>query len=312
MIGLQLIDLLVKYNAEVICSDIKKSLFLPDGVTYCPVDLRDYRSCLDLCREVDVVFNLVGIKCSPRVTQEQPQKICGPMLQINTNMIEAAMQNKVQWFLYTSTVGIYNPKEILYEVDAWDGPPSKNDYYGGWAKRIGELHIESYKKSGFSNFSIVRPANVFGPNDNFDLDSAMVIPSLIRKAYSNNVLSVWGDGSAVRDFIYCKDVAKAMIFVVENEISEPVNVGSGTGYSIKELAQKISSKAGIEIEWDTNQPTGDKKRILSIERLRNYGFTDILTLDEALDKTIDWYLANKEFANTAIDTFKRIDLANML
>ncbi|HBY67016.1 MAG TPA: hypothetical protein DEG69_04155, partial [Flavobacteriaceae bacterium] len=92
----------------------------------------------------DYVFNLVGIKCSPRVCLEEPANIMGPMLQFNTNMLEAAMQSDVRWYLYTSTVGVYEPAEILREDDVWQTQPSKNDWFGGWAKRMGELQAKAY------------------------------------------------------------------------------------------------------------------------------------------------------------------------
>jgi GDP-L-fucose synthase len=138
-------------------------------------DLRSFSACLNLCDGMDYVFNLVGIKCSPRVAIYEPANIIGPMLQFNTNMLEAAMQKNVKWYLYTSTVGVYQPAEVLREDDVWDTQPSKNDWYGGWAKRMGELQCHAYEKQyGDGKCSIVRPANVYGSYDNFDLDSAMV------------------------------------------------------------------------------------------------------------------------------------------
>jgi GDP-L-fucose synthase len=93
----------------------------------------------------------------------------GPMMQFNTNMLEAAMHHNVKWYLYTSTVGVYQPAEVLREDDVWSTQPSKNDWFGGWAKRMGELQCQAYQKQyGEGKCSIVRPANVYGSHDNFE------------------------------------------------------------------------------------------------------------------------------------------------
>ena len=183
MIGRQLVKLLLERGAKVYVADLNKA-DLPEEVVHLKIDLRQFDDCISACEGMDYVFNLVGIKCSPKVTMEQPFDIMGPMMQFNTNMIEAALTTpSVKWFLYTSTVGVYTPAEIFYEDDVWNGYPSRNDWYGGWAKRMGELQCEAYEKQhGEGKCSIVRPANVYGPYDNFDPKNSMVVPSLIRKA----------------------------------------------------------------------------------------------------------------------------------
>jgi GDP-L-fucose synthase len=242
MIGRQLVDLLLEKGAKITVADLNEPTDLPQGVDFIKTNLLYFDQCQNICQGQDYVFNLVGIKCSPKVTIEQPADIMGPMMQFNTNMLEAAMKANVKWYLYTSTVGVYTPAEVFYEDDVWKGSPSPNDWYGGWAKRMGELQCEAYaKQRGEGICSIVRPANVYGPYDNFDLKNAMVVPSLIRKSHQNEVLEVWGDGSPVRDFIHAKDVARGMIHMVENKITQPVNLGSGTGVTIKEIAEVVAN-----------------------------------------------------------------------
>ena len=195
MIGRELVEILLGLGANITVADISKNTNLK-GVTYKQVDLRFFDQCIELCKDQDYVFNLVGIKGSPKMCAEQPADFMVPMLQFNTNMMEAAMRQGVQWYLYTSSVGVYQPAEVLVEDDVWSTFPSPNDRFAGWAKRIGELQAEAYAiQHGRNNISIVRPANVYGKNDNFDPENAMVIPSLIRKASENETLEVWGDGS---------------------------------------------------------------------------------------------------------------------
>ena len=308
MIGRQLVDLLLERKAIVHIADIKQPTGMPRDVIFHKVDLRSYDSCLQVCENIDFVFNLVGIKCSPRVCIEEPASIMGPMLQFNTNMLEAAMKQNVEWYLYTSTVGVYEPAEVLREDDVWKTQPSKNDWFGGWAKRMGELQCQAYERQyGQGRCSIVRPANVYGPHDTFDPDSAMVIPSLIRKAFTSDKLEVWGDGSAIRDFIHAKDVARGMMFVVENKITEPLNLGSGDEISIKRIAETIATAANIPIEWDTSKPTGDARRVFDMSRADKLGFKPQISIEEGIKNTIKWYLENQDVANTSKDVFKALN-----
>ena len=305
MIGRQLVDLLIAEGADIHVADIKHPEDMLQKVTFHNVDLRSYNDCLRICEGVDYVFNLVGIKCSPRVCIEEPANIMGPMMQFNTNMLEAAMKNNIKWYLYTSTVGVYQPAEVLKEDDVWNTQPSKNDWFGGWAKRMGELQCQAYQKQyGEGKCSIVRPANVYGPHDNFDLNSAMVIPSLIRKAFSNDTLEVWGDGSSIRDFIHARDVATGMLHMVKNKITEPVNLGSGDEITIKRIAERIAQKADVEIKWLVEKPTGDPRRVFDMSRANSYGFYPKISIEEGVSETIDWYIENKKLADSGKDVFK--------
>jgi GDP-L-fucose synthase len=305
MIGRQLVNLLLERGAKVTVADLNEPINMPSEITFKKVDLRDFNGCKAICEGEDYVFNLVGIKCSPKITLEQPADIMGPMLQFNTNMLEAAMQANVKWYLYTSTVGVYTPAEIFYEDDVWKGYPSPNDWYGGWAKRMGELQCEAYEKQyGEGKCSIVRPANVYGPYDNFDTKNAMVVPSLIRKAYENDIIEVWGDGSSIRDFIHAKDVAQGMIFAVENKITKPINLGSGTGVTIKELSEIVANYFNKPIKWLTDKPSGDAKRIFSMERANSYGFYPEISIKEGVEGTIEWFILNKNIVD------KRFNILN--
>ena len=305
MIGRQLVKLLQKESANVCVADLNEPINM-SGITFKKVDLTNYISCLEACHGMDYVFYLVGIKCSPKVIQERPADIMTPMLQFNTNMMSAAMKSDVKWYLYTSTVGVYGEAEIFKEENVWKSFPSKHDWFGGWAKRMGELQAEAYAiQNGKANVSIVRPANVYGPYDNFDTDNAMVIPSLIRKAHENEFLSVWGDGSPIRDFIYSEDVARGMLHMVKNKVTEPVNLGSGTGVTIKELATTIASELGREIKWDTDKPMGDKIRLFDTNRAESYGFKPKTKLEDGISNTVRWFLDNLDIVDKRYNVFNK-------
>lgn len=278
MIGRSLVDILqTKSPNNILVAD------LPD------YDLRDRNVCKEICDGQDIIFHLAGIKGSPQRCMESPASFSVPMIQFNANMVEAAFNADVDWFLYTSSVGVYHPAEVFEEDDVWKTFPSENDWFAGWAKRIGEMNVEAYvKQNNWNKCSIVRPANVYGPNDNFGKWS-MVVPSLIKKAMENDVLEVWGDGSPIRDLIYTDDVAKGMIHMVENQVTEPVNLGSGDGVTIKEVADIIASYFQLDIEWDETKPMGDSKRLMSTERAESFGFTPQTSLENGIVKTIQWY-----------------------
>ena len=284
MIGKELVRIL---NGEYSPQSVLE-VDLPDH------DLRDRIDAFSVCDGQDIVFHLAGIKGSPQRCMEAPASFSVPMIQFNANMIEAAYDSGVEWFLYTSSVGVYHPAEVFKEDDVWKTFPSENDWFAGWAKRIGEQNVQAYMKQyDWNNCSIVRPANVYGPNDNFGKWS-MVVPSLIKKAMENDVLSVWGDGSPIRDLIYAEDVARGMIHMVENEVTEPVNLGSGTGVTIKEVADIVAGYFDMDIEWDIEKPMGDMKRLMSTKRAESYGFNPKVSLEQGIIKTIQWYKENKD------------------
>ncbi len=306
MIGRSLVNLLLKRGAIVTIADLTRPVDLPEGVEFTQVDLRFFDNCLDICKGKDYVFHLAGVKGSPKMCIEQPVDFMVPMLQFNTNMTQAAFESNVKWYMYTSSVGVYSPAEVFYEWSVWNTFPSPNDKYAGWAKRIGELQTETYSKQyGWDRISIVRPANVYGPYDNFNPNNAMVVPSLIRKAQESDVLEVFGDGSPIRDFIYADDVARGMLHVVENKITDPINLGSGGGYTIKNLVELVLKYSGrdIPVKWLTDAPSGDSKRLMSVDRMKKYGLETTVSLEEGVKLTTEWFLNNKEILDKRYNPF---------
>ncbi len=306
MIGRALISLLEKQDCNITIADISNQKIVPENINFKKVDLRYFDQCIEICKNMDYVFNLVGIKGSPQVAINNPADFMVPMLQFNTNMMEAARIADVEWYLYTSSVGVYAPSELFSEDSVWKTFPSPNDRFAGWAKRIGELQAEAYSiQYNWNKVSIVRPANVYGPYDNFDPMGAMVIPSLIRKAHENKILEVWGDGSQVRDFIYAKDVALGMILAIENKITEPINLGSGLGHSIKEVVESVikHSVRKPEVCWLTDKPSGDKTRLFDMKRSNNYGFNTKTNLEQGIKSTTEWFIKNIEEIDRRFNPF---------
>lgn len=309
MIGRALVDKLIKRDCEITIVSIDRpnvtdKLLKETEFIFC--DLRDFNETKKLSENKDVVFHLAGIKGSPKMTAEKPSSFFTNTLMFNLNMMEAARISGVQRYLFTSSVGVYSPSNIFVEDDVWKTFPSENDRFAGYAKRMGELQATANQlEYGWNAVSIVRPANVYGPFDNFDSATGMVIPSLIsRFASGENPIKIWGDGTAVRDFIYCEDVADGMIEVIERNYTLPVNLGSGTGTRISEIAETLFELfPNKEIVWDTNMPKGDDVRLMDTTRAESLGIKNKIGIKQGLIKTVDWYLNNQDLADFRYNAF---------
>lgn len=312
LIGRPLVQLLIEQGAQVRVASLDDPANAPTGVEFHRTDLRNLSECLKACEGMEIVFNLAGVKGSPAMTAQRPASFFVPTLMFSINLMEAARRSGAERYLFTSSIGVYSPAEVFYEDDVWKTFPSPHDKFAGWAKRIGELQAEAYNiEYGWDKISIVRPANVYGSYDNFDPNNAMVIPSLINRALSGeNPLVVWGDGSAVRDFIHAKDVALGMMLAVEKGTREPINLGSGTGVRIKEIVEIIASCMDTppQIVWDTTKPTGDKQRLMDITRAKSFGFVPTISITDGIKETLNWYRENKKMASNRYNPFTEKEL----
>ncbi len=313
LIGRPLVQKLIDLGANVhIASLDDPSRAHPDAEFY-QVNLTRFENCMKICKDMDYIFHLAGIKGSPAMTMKKPASFFTPTIMFNTNMLEAARQNNVERYLFTSTVGVYSPAEIFYEDDVWKTFPSENDRFAGWAKRMGELQAEAYKiEYNWDKIAIVRPANVYGPYDNFDPKNAMVIPSLIKRALDGeNPFIVWGDGSPIRDFIHAEDVANGMLFALEKGAGKPINLGSGIGVSIKKIVEIIIDNLDEKpkIFWDTSKPSGDKKRLMDISRGKSIGWKPKISIEDGIKGVMDWYKENKDIVDKRYNVFVEEKLA---
>ena len=295
MVGKHLVDMCLDKGYYVRGTDIRlddrylEERYWGDNFDFFQADLRNFDRCKILVDDIDVVFHVAGVKGSPKRAAEQPNDYFTPMLQMNTNMAEAARLQGVDWYVYTSTVGVYQPAKVFKEDDVWKTYPSENDKYAGWVKRLGELQLDCFETHyGLKNYSIVRPANIYGEYDEFGEEST-VIASLVKKGYHNDLLSVWGDGTPIRDFIHAEDVARGILMSYENQITEPINLGSGDGVRIKDIASIVATHYGKEIEYDTTKPNGDNKRLMDMTRANSYGFYPEVDLETGIKRVIKYY-----------------------
>jgi GDP-L-fucose synthase len=295
LIGRQIVDILCDAGTKVKVVSLDK-IKVNEQAEHVFGDITNFEFCKDITKDIDFVFHLAGIKGSIEVTKSKPASFFVPLLMMNTNILEACRINEVQKVVYTSSIGAYASAEVFKENENLDGPPM--DMFPGWAKRMAELQIQAYKiQYNLDNFSIVRPCNVYGPGDNFNPENAMVIPSLMYRIYhKEDPVVVWGDGSAIRDFAYSRDVAEGIILALHyGTKSHFVNLGSGRGYSVKKLVETLNSFIDFNYEFDTTKPSGFPKRVMDISLAKELiHYNPTTSLLEGLKGTWNWYVKNQD------------------
>ena len=294
LIGREVTRILVEAGAKVRVVSLDKICIHPDA-EHVYGDLTDLAFCLKQTQRMDCVFHLAGIKGSIEVTKSRPASFFVPLLMFNTNVLEAARRNEVRKLVYTSSIGAYASAEVFDETKNRDGPPM--DMFPGWAKRMAEFQIQAYREQYGLDWAVVRPCNVYGPGDNFDPENAMVIPSLrMRIARGENPLTVWGDGSAIRDFAFSTDVAMGTIQALNyGTRGDFVNLGSGVGYTIRQLIETMQEFIDFEFQFDPTKPAGFPRRIMDISRAKEWiEFDPKVSLREGLELTWNWFLNNKD------------------
>ena len=277
-----------------------KNILIPKSNEY---DLRYKENAKKITKNADIIFHIAAKVGGIGLNQEKPGELFYDNLIMGTNLLEQARENNVEKFIALGTVCSY-PKFTpipFKEESIWDGYPEETNAPYGLAKKMLLVQSQAYRQQYNFQSIMVIPTNLYGPNDNFDDKSSHVIPALIKKIYQakkENLknISVWGDGSPTRDFLYVDDAANGIILAAEKYNSSlPINLGSGIEISIKELVMKIIHLMDVDVDivWDIEKPNGQPRRCISIERARKeIGFEPKIDLDDGLKQTIDWYVSN--------------------
>ena len=224
-------------------------------------------------------------------------------LQIQSNLMDAAHAAKTEKFVFLGSSCIYprNCPQPIKEDYLLTGELEQTNSAYAIAKIAGIELIKSYRKEYGYKWISIMPTNLYGPNDNFDLETSHVLPALIRKfieAKQNNKseVSVWGSGTPLREFLHTDDLAKAILLCMEKyDDAQQINVGSGVEISILDLANKIAEKVGFSgsIVMDANKPDGTPRKVLDITKVSNLGWKPTISLDQGTASTVEWYLENK-------------------
>ncbi|MBT7074660.1 MAG: GDP-L-fucose synthase [Anaerolineae bacterium] len=250
---------------------------------------------------IHLAANVGGIGAN----REHPAEFFYDNLMMGVELMHQAWQRGVGKFTAIGTVCAY-PKFTpvpFKEEDLWIGYPEETNAPYGLAKKMMLVQSDAYRRQYGFNSIYLLPVNLYGPRDNFNLETSHVIPALIRKALEaqergDKELVVWGDGSPTREFLYAEDAADGIVTATESyNDSEPVNLGSGYEIAIKDLAEMIQRLTGFEgkLIWDTDKPTGQPRRGLDVKRAKEYfGWESKVGFEEGLRRTIEWYKENRE------------------
>jgi GDP-L-fucose synthase len=280
-----------------------KDIFVPLIEDYDLVDPDDVQRVLDNSQP-DVIIHLAAHVGGIGANRLHPAEFFYDNLMMGVQLMHQAWKRGVEKFVALGTVCAY-PKFTpvpFNEDDLWNGYPEETNAPYGLAKKMLLVQSQAYRQQYGFNSIFLLPVNLYGPRDNFNLESSHVIPALIRKCIEaqdtgQETIEVWGDGSPTREFLYVEDAAEGILLATEryNE-SEPVNLGSGHEISIKNLAEMIQRLTGYQgkLVWNSSKPNGQPRRALDTSRAYSaFGFKAQMDFEEGLRRTIDWYRANR-------------------
>lgn len=269
------------------------------------MDLRIWDNCVQVVKGRDLIIHLAGKGGGIGYNQKHPGSTFLDNAIMGIQLMEAARRENVAKFVTIGTICSY-PKFApmpFKEEDLWKGYPEETNAAYGLSKKMLLVQGQAYRKEyGFNSIHLLM-VNLYGPKDNFDLESSHVIPALIRKFSEavegrKNEVTLWGTGNASREFLYVEDAAKGIVLATEKyDRPEPVNLGSGSEITIKQLANLISELSEFtgKIIWDTSKPDGQPKRRLDISKAKKeFGFEAKTDFKEGLKRTIEWYSSRRD------------------
>ena len=283
------------------------------GASSKELDLRNQQAVRDFIAEekpeiiIDAAARVGGILAN----NDYPYQFIMENMQIQNNLIDSALQNDVEKFIFLGSSCIYPklaPQPLKENYLLTDTLEPTNEWYA-IAKITGVKTCQAIRKQFGKDYVSLMPTNLYGTHDNFDLNTSHVLPAMIRKfheAKENNhgPVTLWGSGTPMREFLFVDDMAEAVVFALENKLPDYLyNVGTGEDLTIKHLAetiQKITGHQG-EIIWDSTKPDGTPRKLMDVTKMHHLGWKHKIELEEGIQKTYDWFLENK-------DVFKQVKI----
>ena len=251
----------------------------------------------------DIIIHLAARGGGIGANQSNPGRFFYDNLLMGTQLIEVGREQGLEKFIAIGTICAY-PKFApvpFKEDDIWAGYPEETNAPYGLAKKMMLVQSQAYRQQYAFNSIVLFPVNLYGPGDNFDLETSHVIPALVRKCAEAqetgaSEIILWGDGTPTREFLYVEDAAEGILLAAEQyNDSRPLNLGTGEEITIRKLASLVAEEVGYQgqIKWDTTKPNGQPRRCLDVSRVKQaIGFQAKHSLREGLTKTIRWYRAN--------------------
>ena len=279
-----------------------RNVFVPEHREYDLTQRDDILRMLNAAKP-DMVIHLAGVVGGIGANMANPGRYFYDNAMMGIQLIEEARLARVSKFVALGTICAY-PKFApipFREEDLWDGYPEETNAPYGLAKKMTLVQCQAYRQQYGFNGIFLLPVNLYGPRDNFDLVSSHVIPAMIRKMIAardaGETVTLWGDGSPTREFLFVEDCARAIVLAAEKyDGSEPVNLGAGWEISMKELAATIAKCVGYDgaIIWDTTKPNGQPRRKLDVSRAKeHFGFEAQVSFDEGIRRTVEWWEASR-------------------
>lgn len=255
---------------------------------------------------IDAAARVGGILAN----NDYPYQFLMENMQIQNNLIEQSLKQDVSKFIFLGSSCIYPkyaPQPLKEEYLLTDSLEPTNEWYA-LAKISGVKLCQAIRKQFGKDFVSLMPTNLYGTHDNFDLKTSHVLPAMIRKFHeaklNNEPVELWGSGTPMREFLFVDDMAKSVIFALENVLPEHLyNVGTGIDLTIKELAETIQKVVGHtgEIVWDSSKPDGTPRKLMDISKMHELGWKHQVDLQEGIEKTYAWFLEN-------IESFKQVKI----
>jgi GDP-L-fucose synthase len=274
------------------------------GISSKDVDLLDRNSTFNYLDKLkpNVVIDAAARVGGISANNNYPVEFLSENIRIQTNLMDAAHSAKVEKFVFLASSCVYPkncPQPIKEEYVLTGALESTNSAYA-IAKLAGLELIKAYRKEFGHKWISVMPTNLYGPNDNFDLESSHVFPALIRKFIeakksSANLVKLWGTGKPRREFLHVDDLAKAIIVCLDNyDADQQINIGTGVDLTVAELAEKIAKNIGFtgSINWDVDREDGTPQKVLDVQKITNLGWKPLIGLDQGIKLTVEWYLEN--------------------
>lgn len=280
------------------------NIFVPRIEEYDLTEIDNIKRMLDDAKP-DLIIHLAALAGGIGVNRARPAEFFYKNLMMGVPLMHEAWARGVGKFVAIGTICAY-PKFTpipFKEENLWDGYPEETNAPYGLAKKMLLVQAQAYRQQYGFNAIYLLPVNLYGPRDNFNLETSHVIPALIRKCVEakqrgDDHIVLWGDGSPTREFLYVEDAAMGIVLAAERyNDSEPVNLGSGMEISIKDLANLIVRLTGFEGEiiWDTSKPNGQPRRALDTSRAEKFfGFRAQMPFEEGLRRTIHWFIENQD------------------
>lgn len=277
-----------------------KRIFVPQKKDYDLVQMSAVKR-LYQDSKPDIVIHLAALVGGIGANKENPGKFFYDNLMMGVQMMEIGRLQGIEKFVALGTICCY-PKFTpvpFREENLWNGYPEDTNAPYGLAKKMLLVQSQAYRRQYGFNSIFLMPVNLYGPGDNFDLETSHVIPALIRKCFEakknkKKEILVWGTGKSTREFLYVEDAAEGVVLATEKyNKSDPINLGAGFEISIRSLIGLITNLTGFKgrVIWDASKPDGQPRRLLNVKKAqREFGFKARTSFEQGLKKTIDWYV----------------------